>query len=273
MKDVMSSSELHLSSHSWGLSAAMNSSNSLVWSNKTYFLGKQRSFPTGHFQGLGRLGRAPPPLPPSPKLSGRSVRRRRLAGQPGASGWQLLRDSTCHRGLNGSQPKRRGCRRERLTPGIPTPGIFFLISHRLLSMVGVGFDWGGLCTSGSGFANSPWSHFVAFIDNGNVLIIGDSLTDCESSRKEHIAIQNVPLALTCAHPPIFLPFELLSICLSILLLLLCVCQRTRASRTAEGILQMKAITFGSPRALQCEGAGKWSGSSENLRETQELLGV
>lgn len=56
--------------------------------------------------------------------------------------------------------------------------------------------------SSDGFANSPQSHFVAFIDNSNVLIIRDLLMDCESNRKEHIAVQNVTLALTCAHPPI-----------------------------------------------------------------------
>lgn len=123
-------------------------------------------------------------------------------GQAGASGWQLLRDSTCQCGLNGSQPKQRGCGREWLTPGIPTPVIFFLSSRLLLSVVGVSLDWGGLCMSSDGFANSPQSHFVAFIDNSNVLIIRDLLMDCESNRKEHIAVQNVTLALTCAHPPI-----------------------------------------------------------------------
>lgn len=78
---------------------------------------------------------------------------------------------------------------------------FFWAPHWLFSVVGAGFDWGGLPVSSSIFANSPQSLFVAFIDNSNVLIIGDSFTECESSRKEHIALQNVPLTPTCTHPP------------------------------------------------------------------------
>lgn len=182
----------------------------------------------------------------------------------GPSGWQLLRDSTCQRGLNRSQPKRRGCGKEQLTPRIPAPGVFFLSSHRLLSEVGVGFDWRSLCTSGRGFANSRWSRFVAFIDNSNVLIIGDSLVDCESSRKEHIAVQNVPLTLTCTHPPIFFPSELLSVCLSIPPLLLCVCRGTRSSRAAERVLQTKA-SRSAPQELPDVRV--------KLHKTQDFLGV
>lgn len=46
----MSSSELHLSGHGQGPSAARKSSNSLVQAKNTYFPGKQGSFPTGDFQ-------------------------------------------------------------------------------------------------------------------------------------------------------------------------------------------------------------------------------
>lgn len=160
------------------------------------------------------------------------------AGRLGASGWQLLRDSTCQHGLNGSQPKQRGW--GRLTPGIPTPGVFFFCFRRLLGMVGDGFDWGGLCvSSSSSFANSLWSHLIAFIDNSNVLIIGDSLADCESSRKEHIVVQNVSLTDMC---PLtyFLPIWITFHFLSILPLLLCVCWGARASQMAEQVLQVKA---------------------------------
>lgn len=72
----ISSSVLYLSSHDWGVSAAMNSSDSLVWANRTYFHGKQRLSPTGNFQELGRPGRAPPQLKPG----GRSSRCCRPAG-------------------------------------------------------------------------------------------------------------------------------------------------------------------------------------------------
>jgi len=99
---------------------------------------------------------------------------------------------------------------------------------------------GSFCTSGGGFANSPQSCSVEFINNGNVLITGDLLADCESSRKEYIVVQNVPLALTCTHLPIFPPFELLSTCLSVLMLLLCVCRGTRAGQMAGHVLQTKA---------------------------------
>lgn len=99
------------------------------------------------------------------------------------------------------------------------------------------------------------------------------VADCESSRKEHIAAQNVPLALTCAHPPIFLPFVLHSICLSILPLLLCVCQGNRASRMVERGPPDESITFGFPQALSCKSSEKQSSSSENPHETREFLGV
>lgn len=126
--------------------------------------------------------------------------------------------------------------------------------------------------SSSNFANSPQSCFIAFIDNGNVLIIGDSFMDCESSRKEHIVVQNVPLSPTCMHPPTHLfsfrlnYFPLFPQCFHFSFMF------AKEPGQSDGRTRPpdENITFSSPRALQ-ESAGKQSGSSERLHKTQELL--
>lgn len=82
--------------------------------------------------------------------------------------------------------------------------------------------------------------------------------------KMFLSYQHAP-----THPPIFLPVELLSTCLSVLPLLLFVCQGTRASWMAEQGLQTKT-PHSAPQELSEREPGS---SSERLRKTQELLGL
>lgn len=121
MKDVMSPSELHLPSHSQGLllqwtgqTRQSKLTNPLSLESRTHFQ-QVISRSCGSQAGLHQHR--------SWVADGQVA-----SGQPGPSVWQLLRDSTCQCGLNGSQLKRQCCRMEWLTPGIPTPGILFLSS-------------------------------------------------------------------------------------------------------------------------------------------------
>lgn len=70
MQDIVSSSELQLSSCSQGLMLPWRSQNRQCKLTNLFFSGKQRLFPAGNFQELWKPGRAPP----APKLGGRLAR-------------------------------------------------------------------------------------------------------------------------------------------------------------------------------------------------------
>lgn len=121
MKDVTSSSELHLSSHSQDLLLPRTGQTRQSQPTNPFSL-----FNRGHLQQV--ISRGCGSQAGLHQHWSWVAEWRGASGQAGPSVWQLLRDSTCQRGLNRSQLKRQGCRMEWLTPGIPTPGFLFLSS-------------------------------------------------------------------------------------------------------------------------------------------------